>query len=137
MNLTTRTSRLLASKPLRTASRKLHTAIKASGGPPPGALADTKVALITGGNTGIGFETAKALAKQGYYVVIACRDVDKANAAKAKILASVPNAKGVEVQNIDLADLESVRTFANKALDFGLPISVRFLLLHNTTPQIN
>ena len=44
-----------------------------------------KVALITGGNTGIGFETARALAKKGFYVVIACRDNDKALAAQAKI----------------------------------------------------
>ncbi len=44
-----------------------------------------KVALITGGNTGIGFETARVLAKKGFYVVIACRDNDKAAAAQAKI----------------------------------------------------
>ena len=50
-----------------------------------------KVALITGGNTGIGFATARALAQKGFYVVIACRDGDKALAAQAKIkCAPVP-----------------------------------------------
>ena len=44
-----------------------------------------KTALITGGNTGIGFATARALAQKGFYVVIACRDGDKALAAQAKI----------------------------------------------------
>ena len=43
-------------------------------GPPAGAQRDYKVALITGANTGIGFQTAKALAEQGYYVVLGCRN---------------------------------------------------------------
>lgn len=50
-------------------------------GPP----SDLKVALITGSNIGIGFETAKALSSAGYYVVLGCRDTEKANAAKAKL----------------------------------------------------
>ncbi len=62
-----------------------------AGGSPPSATSapprplDYRVALITGGNTGIGFETAKALAKQNYRVVLACRDRAKAEAARAKL----------------------------------------------------
>lgn len=44
-----------------------------------------KTALITGGNTGIGFIAARELARKGFYVVLACRNEDKARAAQAKI----------------------------------------------------
>jgi hypothetical protein len=59
----------------------------AAAGPPPGAdrPLDHKVALITGANTGIGFQTAKALLRRDYQVVLACRDKAKAEAARAKL----------------------------------------------------
>ena len=41
--------------------------------------------VIVGGNTGIGFETAAALASQGYNTIIACRDAEKANTAVERI----------------------------------------------------
>jgi NAD(P)-dependent dehydrogenase (short-subunit alcohol dehydrogenase family) len=41
-----------------------------------------KVAIVTGANSGIGYETAKALASKGATVVIACRNLEKANAAE-------------------------------------------------------
>jgi len=43
------------------------------------------ICLTAGANTGIGFETAKALAAQGYATVLACRDINKGRAAKEKI----------------------------------------------------
>ncbi len=48
-----------------------------------------KVFIVTGCNTGIGFETAKALAKMHATVVMACRSPDKANEARAKILKEI------------------------------------------------
>ena len=59
-----------------------------AGGPPGGgggAPRDYRVALVTGANTGIGFETAKALLQQGYYVVMGCRDAGKGEAARARL----------------------------------------------------
>ena len=70
-----------------------------------------KIAIITGANVGIGYETAKGLAQVGIEVVMACRDLKKAKNAKQKILKSNPEAKLV-LMEIDLASLSSVRTFA-------------------------
>ncbi|EFN53158.1 hypothetical protein CHLNCDRAFT_26048 [Chlorella variabilis] len=100
----------------------------AAGGPPGAAPArplNYRVALITGANTGIGFETAKALARQDYRVVLACRNKEKAEAARAKLQELVPeNTRGVEVAVMDLADLGSVRAWAQRAQDFGHPVDV-------------
>eukprot|EP00891_Asterochloris_glomerata_P004610 jgi/Astpho2/4610/Aster-00184 len=78
---------------------------------------------MDGGNTGIGYETAKALAAQGFQTVIACRDSDKAAAAKQRIREEVRGAK-VESLSLDLADLQSVRDLANRCLDMGHPLDV-------------
>ena len=52
-----------------------------------------KTAVVTGGNTGIGFETAKALCAKGYRTVLACRNMEKARAASEKIKSvGRPNA---------------------------------------------
>ncbi|MEE4026040.1 oxidoreductase [Gordonia sp. PKS22-38] len=64
--------------------------------------------VITGANSGLGAETAKALAKAGATVTLACRNVNKAQPVAADI---GPNAT---VAQLDLADLASVRTFAEK-----------------------
>ncbi|KAK9826117.1 hypothetical protein WJX81_004880 [Elliptochloris bilobata] len=80
-------------------------------------------ALITGANTGIGYETALALACKGYATVLACRDLEKARAARERIKAQCPDAK-VEAVQLDLASLESVRLLANKCLQGGRPLSV-------------
>lgn len=62
--------------------RRLHVACAAAAN---GGARDSKLALITGGNTGIGFETAKALLQQGYRVILGCRDKERAEAARAKL----------------------------------------------------
>ncbi|MBX0326220.1 SDR family oxidoreductase, partial [Oscillochloris sp. ZM17-4] len=74
-----------------------------------------KLAVVTGGNSGIGFEAAKALAAKGARVIIAARSLEKADAAAAAIRAAHPGA-GVEVMALDLADLASVRRFAEAFL---------------------
>lgn len=92
--------------------------------PGPSGLTDSRVALITGGNTGIGYETAKSLAQQGYYVVLGCRDEAKGRAARERIREAVPKCRGIEVVTFDLADLESVRSWALRAQDVGTPLDV-------------
>jgi len=70
-----------------------------------------RVAIVTGANTGLGFETVLALAKTGMKVIMACRSKDKAEKAKQKILGKVPGAD-LETMLIDLSSLSSVSEFA-------------------------
>lgn len=70
-----------------------------------------RVAIVTGANSGIGFETARVLASKGATTVMACRNLQKAGPKADEILAAHPDAN-VEVMELDLADLESVRRFA-------------------------
>lgn len=70
-----------------------------------------KVVVITGANSGLGYEAAQALAGKGAHVVMACRNVEKAEAAAAQILNEDSTAS-LEIIKIDLADLSSVRKFA-------------------------
>ena len=72
-----------------------------------------RVAVVTGANTGIGFETAKVLAARGATVVLAVRDTDKGTQAAARIAAAVPGAD-VTVQHLDLTSLDSVRSAADE-----------------------
>lgn len=71
-----------------------------------------KVAIVTGANSGLGYETARALAQHGATVVMACRNAQKAEAAAIRILATNPKGQ-VIVMALDLGDLDSVRQFAD------------------------
>lgn len=75
-----------------------------------------RIAIVTGANTGLGFETALALASKNMEVVLACRNMEKAHAAKLKILQKFSNAR-VECLQIDLSSLQSVRDFAGIFLE--------------------
>ena len=70
-----------------------------------------RIAVVTGGNRGLGLEIVQALAKAGAQVVIATRDAAKAEEAAAKIRAQVPGAK-VEAMQLDQSDLASIRQFS-------------------------
>jgi NAD(P)-dependent dehydrogenase (short-subunit alcohol dehydrogenase family) len=67
-----------------------------------------RVAVITGANTGLGYETALALAGRGARVVLAVRNLDKGKDATTRIAARVPDAD-VALQELDLTSLDSVR----------------------------
>jgi NAD(P)-dependent dehydrogenase (short-subunit alcohol dehydrogenase family) len=72
-----------------------------------------RTAVITGANTGLGYETAAALAAKGAHVVLAVRNLDKGKEAADRITNATPGA-GVAVQELDLTSLESVRAAAEQ-----------------------
>ena len=72
-----------------------------------------RVAVITGANTGLGYETARALAEHGAHVVLAVRNLDKGKDAAARITAASPSA-GVALQELDLTSLDSIRAAARQ-----------------------
>jgi len=74
-----------------------------------------RIAIVTGANAGLGFETALALAEKDCTVVLACRSLPNAEAARARILAQYP-ASTVECLELDLCDLKSVHSFATQYL---------------------
>jgi NAD(P)-dependent dehydrogenase (short-subunit alcohol dehydrogenase family) len=80
-----------------------------------------KIAIVTGGNTGIGLETTKVLAAAGATVIVPARDVEKAR----KNLHDVPNT---EVETMDLIDPRSIDDFAARFLASGRPLH---LLINN------
>jgi NAD(P)-dependent dehydrogenase (short-subunit alcohol dehydrogenase family) len=80
-----------------------------------------KIAIVTGGNTGIGLETTKTLAAAGATVIVPARDIAKAK----KNLAAVAN---VEIETMDLMDPASIDAFAEKFLASGRPLH---LLINN------
>ena len=86
-----------------------------------------KVAIVTGANSGIGFETARVLAERGATVVMACRNAQKAGTAAERIRALGP-AGEIVVMALDLADLDSVRAFAEQ---FGAKYDRLDVLVNN------
>lgn len=71
-----------------------------------------KVIVVTGANSGIGFEAAQEFARKGARTILACRSMDKAEAALAQIKAEIPDAQA-EIMSLDLASQASVRQFAD------------------------
>ncbi|GGE39915.1 NAD(P)-dependent dehydrogenase (short-subunit alcohol dehydrogenase family) [Pedobacter psychrotolerans] len=80
-----------------------------------------KIAIVTGGNAGIGLETTKALAAAGAIVIVPSRDIEKAK----KNLEGIPN---VEIEAIDLSKPDTIDIFAEKFLASGRPLH---LLINN------
>ncbi|MFC9501195.1 SDR family NAD(P)-dependent oxidoreductase [Streptomyces sp. NPDC056982] len=76
-----------------------------------------RLALVTGGYSGIGVETTRALAKSGARVVVPARRIGAAQENLAGI-------EGVEVAELDLGDLDSVRAFAEWFLATGRPLDI-------------
>ena len=82
-----------------------------------------KRAIVTGANSGIGYDTALELARAGAGVVVASRSESKGTAAVSRILAEVP-AADVVFEALDLASLASVAGFAERMLRTGQPIDM-------------
>lgn len=70
-----------------------------------------RVAVVTGANSGLGYVTARELARKGARVVLACRSEARGAAARERMVAEVPGARA-ELRLLDLGDLGSVREFA-------------------------
>lgn len=70
-----------------------------------------KVAVVTGGNGGLGLETVRELARQGAHVIIGARNLEKASAAEADVKAEIPKVS-LEVRKLDLSSLASIEEFA-------------------------
>lgn len=84
-----------------------------------------KTIVVTGGNSGLGFEAVKAFAGKNAEVILASRSIEKGETAKEEIMAEYPNAQ-ITVKQLNLADLSSIHEFAdqfkkgNKKLDILL-----------------
>ena len=79
--------------------------------------------VITGGNIGLGKETARVLAKEGGIVTICCRTLSKGEEAKSDILREFPEAQ-VSVMLLDLASLKAIKAFAEAYTSTGKPLNV-------------
>lgn len=80
-----------------------------------------KIAIVTGGNTGIGLETTKTLVAAGATVIVPARNVEKAK-------KNLQGFDDVELEAIDFMDVDSIDAFANKFLASGRPLH---LLINN------
>ena len=81
-----------------------------------------KVAIVTGGYSGLGLETARTLASAGARIIVPARDVERARRAIAEA------GGGMEVQSMDLTDPRSIDGFARDFVELGLPLH---LLINN------
>jgi len=99
-----------------------------------------RTAVVTGANSGLGYETTKALAAAGARVIMACRTLSKAKGAQAKLIESLQDSVDpeIEIELLDLASLESVDAFVARMFDQRDDLD---LLINNagvmaTPPQI-
>lgn len=80
-------------------------------------------AIVTGGASGIGLETARVLALRNAHVIIAARNMNAASEAKKLIINDNKSAR-VDVLKLDLSSLNSVREFADNFLSLNLPLNI-------------
>ncbi|GMP85414.1 hypothetical protein CsSME_00038580 [Camellia sinensis var. sinensis] len=88
-----------------------------------GIDATNLTAIVTGGASGIGLETARVLALRNAHVIIAARNMEAANEAKQLILKDNENAR-VDVLKLDLCSMKSIRAFANNFNALNLPLNI-------------
>ncbi|MCW2547361.1 MAG: family NAD(P)-dependent oxidoreductase [Mycobacterium sp.] len=83
---------------------------------------DGKTAIVTGANSGLGYQATKALADKGAHVIMACRDSGRAAKALERLRSEVVEPSA-EVRALDLASLESIREFAD-----GVTVPINILV---------
>ena len=74
-----------------------------------------KLALVTGGSSGLGLETARVFAERGAHVILTARDMSKGEGVAAEIRRSTNDAR-VEVEELELGSMKSIRAFADRFL---------------------
>lgn len=82
-----------------------------------------RTAIITGGASGIGMETARVLALRNVHVIIGARNMEAANEAKQIILKDNKDAQ-VDVLQLDLASLKSVKAFVDNFIALNIPLNI-------------
>ena len=82
-----------------------------------------KTALVTGANSGIGYQAALELARHGAYVLMGCRNAAKGQAALERLQREAPGASA-EVVELDMASRASIRAFASAFAARGVPLDV-------------
>ncbi|XP_078168537.1 NAD(P)-binding Rossmann-fold superfamily protein [Carex rostrata] len=87
------------------------------------SLPPNLTAVITGGTSGIGLETARVLAKRGMTVVVGARDVKRGKEVRERIVGESPAAQ-IHVLELDLSSLTSIRCFASRFLALNLPLNI-------------
>ena len=78
------------------------------------------VIIVTGGNSGIGKETCRVLAKAGAHVIIAARDEKKSEQVKQEIISEFP----ISCLQLDLGYMQNIDEFAQKFIDMKLPLHI-------------
>ena len=86
-------------------------------------IGETRVALVTGANSGLGLETCRVFARQGITVILGCRSEEKGDEACRLIRAETPHAD-VRTMRIDTSSLLSVQEFASALAATGLPLHI-------------
>ena len=82
-----------------------------------------KTVVVTGANSGVGFKTAETMLYLGADVIMACRNLQRANAARDVLAAGYPGS-AVSVMELDLADLSSIDAFVGEIRRRGTDIDV-------------
>ncbi|CAO3625103.1 unnamed protein product [Mucor fragilis] len=82
-----------------------------------------KVVIVTGANSGVGLETARALSSVGAKVIIPCRTMEKSQQAIQHIKGTVPNADLIPME-LDLSDLSSIKSFSIAFLNLDLSLDI-------------
>lgn len=87
-----------------------------------------KVALVTGVNTGIGYITARELARKGAYVIGTVRSKDKGYATRSQLLSELGEIKGaLDMMVVDLASFRSIRSFAEQLFEKRMKLDILVL----------
>ena len=82
-----------------------------------------KTVLVTGSNSGVGFKTVESALYLGADVIMACRNIKKAEAAREELIKEYPNAS-IQIFQLDLSDLSSIDSFTKNIIDNKIDIDI-------------